>query len=97
MLEDFEESAMLKERFAEQRKPVLVSGRIGETIGSLHVETPPSWKIILDSGCGPAIGLQPDCGHPLYPLRCVAPAPQRRGLRARGAEFLPAKLSCRRM
>lgn len=64
MLHDFDESATLKERFAERGMPVLMSGRIGETIEFFYVDTEPSLKIILESGSGHAIELTPDYVYP---------------------------------
>lgn len=64
MLHDVEESALLKERFAGEGIPVLMSGRIGETIEYFYVDTEPSLKIVLESGSGHAIELQPDYVYP---------------------------------
>jgi hypothetical protein len=64
MLHDFEESTRLRERFSERDTPVLMSGRIGETIEFFYLDTEPSLKIILESGSGHAIELTPDYVYP---------------------------------
>lgn len=64
MLHDTDESDELKQGFAAQGMPVLMSGRIGETIEFFYVDTEPSLKIILESGSGHAIDLQPDYVYP---------------------------------
>ena len=64
MLHDFDESTALKQRFAERGTPVLMSGRIGETIEFFYLDTEPSLKIILESGSGHAIELTPDYVYP---------------------------------
>jgi methylmalonyl-CoA/ethylmalonyl-CoA epimerase len=64
MLHDFEESNELRRRFAEQGSEVLMSGRIGETIEFFYLDTEPSLKIIIESGSGHAIELQPDYVYP---------------------------------
>lgn len=64
MLHDIDESTALKERFAEQGMRVLMSGQIGETIEFFYVDTEPSLKIIVESGSGHAIELQPDYVYP---------------------------------
>ena len=47
MLHDFEESTELKRRFAEIGSPVLMGGRIGETIEFFYLDTDPTLKIII--------------------------------------------------
>ena len=64
MLHDFDESAVLKRRFAEAGASVLMAGRIGETIEFFYLDTMPSLKIILESGSGHAIDLVPDYVYP---------------------------------
>jgi methylmalonyl-CoA/ethylmalonyl-CoA epimerase len=64
MLHDFEESTDLKKRFAEVDAPVLMGGRIGETIEFYYLDTQPALKIILESGSGHAIDLVPDYVYP---------------------------------
>jgi hypothetical protein len=64
MLHDFEESNLLKERFAQKGMPILMSGRIGETIEFFYIDTEPALKIILESGSGHAIELVPDHVYP---------------------------------
>jgi hypothetical protein len=64
MLHDFDESTELKKRFAEVGAPVLMGGRIGETIEFYYLDTEPSLKIILESGSGHAIDLVPDYVYP---------------------------------
>ncbi len=64
MLHDLEESTVLKERFAEGGMPILMSGRIGETIEFFYVDTEPSLKLIIESGSGHAIELTPDYVYP---------------------------------
>ena len=64
MLRSVEESTKLKRRFAEIGAPVLMAGRIGETIEYFYVDTEPSLKIILESGSGHAIDLMPDYVYP---------------------------------
>jgi hypothetical protein len=64
MLHDADESASLKSRFAEIGASVLMGGRIGETIEYFYLDTEPSLKIILESGSGHAIDLQPDYVYP---------------------------------
>jgi methylmalonyl-CoA/ethylmalonyl-CoA epimerase len=64
MLQDFDESTMLKRRFEEVGAPVLMSGRIGETIEYFYLDTEPSLKFILESGSGHAIDLVPDYTYP---------------------------------
>jgi methylmalonyl-CoA/ethylmalonyl-CoA epimerase len=64
MLHDFDESTLLKERLAGQDIPVMMSGRIGETIEFFYIDTEPSLKIILESGSGHAIELTPDYVYP---------------------------------
>lgn len=60
MLHGFDESAELKKRFDQAGAPVLMGGRIGETIEFYYLDTEPSLKIILESGSGHAIDLVPD-------------------------------------
>lgn len=64
MLHDFDESTELKKRFAAIGSPVLMGGRIGETIEFFYLDTEPSLKIILESGSGHAIDLVPDYMYP---------------------------------
>jgi methylmalonyl-CoA/ethylmalonyl-CoA epimerase len=64
MLHDFDESTELKRRFGEVGAPVLMGGRIGETIEFYYLDTEPSLKIILESGSGHAIDLVPDYTYP---------------------------------
>ena len=64
MLHDFDESTELKRRFDEVGAPVLMGGRIGETIEFYYLDTEPSLKIILESGSGHAIDLVPDYTYP---------------------------------
>ncbi len=64
MLHDFDESTELKKRFAGIGSPVLMGGRIGETIEFFYLDTEPSLKIILESGSGHAIDLVPDYTYP---------------------------------
>jgi len=64
MLHDFAESARLRERFAEVDAPVVMGGRIGETIEFYYLDTEPSLKIIIESGSGHAIELVPDFTYP---------------------------------
>jgi catechol 2,3-dioxygenase-like lactoylglutathione lyase family enzyme len=64
MLHDFDESTELKRRFAEIGSPVLMGGRIGETIEFFYLDTEPSLKIIIESGSGHAIDLVPDYVYP---------------------------------
>ncbi len=64
MLHDFDESTMLKEKFAEVGADVLMGGRIGEAIEFYYLDTEPSLKIILESGSGHAIDLVPDYVYP---------------------------------
>jgi methylmalonyl-CoA/ethylmalonyl-CoA epimerase len=64
MLHDFDESTELKKRFAAVGAPVLMGGRIGETIEFYYLDTEPSLKIILESGSGHAIDLVPDYVYP---------------------------------
>jgi methylmalonyl-CoA/ethylmalonyl-CoA epimerase len=64
MLHDFDESAKLKRSFAEAGAPVLMGGRIGETIEFYYLDTEPSLKIIIESGSGHAIDLVPDYTYP---------------------------------
>jgi hypothetical protein len=64
MLHDFEESTALKERFAEEDMPILMSGRFGETIEFFYVDTEPSLKLIIESGSGHAIEQAPDYVYP---------------------------------
>jgi hypothetical protein len=60
----FEEGTELKERFTEIGAPVLMGGRIGETIEFYYLDTQPSLKIILESGSGHAIDLVPEYTYP---------------------------------
>jgi hypothetical protein len=64
MLHDFDESTELKRRFGKVGAPVLMGGRIGETIEFYYLDTEPSLKIILESGSGHAIDLVPDYTYP---------------------------------
>jgi hypothetical protein len=64
MLHDFDESTELKRGFGEVGAPVLMGGRIGETIEFYYLDTEPSLKIILESGSGHAIDLVPDYTYP---------------------------------
>jgi hypothetical protein len=64
MLHDFDESTELKKKFDEIGSPVLMGGRIGETIEFFYLDTEPSLKIILESGSGHAIDLVPDYTYP---------------------------------
>jgi methylmalonyl-CoA/ethylmalonyl-CoA epimerase len=64
MLHDFDESTELKRRFGVVGAPVLMGGRIGETIEFYYLDTEPSLKIILESGSGHAIDLVPDYTYP---------------------------------
>jgi len=64
MLHDLDESRELRQRFGEQGSSVLMSGRIGETIEFFYLDTEPSLKIIIESGSGHAIELQPDYVYP---------------------------------
>ena len=64
MLHDIDESVALKARFAQVGASVLMGGRIGETIEFFYLDTEPSLKIILESGSGHAIDLQPDYVYP---------------------------------
>jgi methylmalonyl-CoA/ethylmalonyl-CoA epimerase len=64
MLHDFEESTRLKQSFAQAGSPVLMGGRIGETIEFFYLDTEPALKIILESGSGHAIDLIPDYVYP---------------------------------
>jgi methylmalonyl-CoA/ethylmalonyl-CoA epimerase len=64
MLKDPEESTLLKERFDASGAPVLMGGRIGETIEFYYLDTEPSLKIIIESGSGHAIDLVPDYVYP---------------------------------
>jgi len=64
MLHDFDESTELKQRFAGIGSPVLMGGRIGDTIEFFYLDTEPSLKIILESGSGHAIDLVPDYVYP---------------------------------
>ena len=64
MLHDFEESTRLKETFAKAGAPVLMGGRIGDTIEFFYLDTEPSLKVILESGSGHAIDLVPDYVYP---------------------------------
>jgi hypothetical protein len=64
MLHDLDESTELKKRFAEQGAPVLMGGRIGDSIEFFYLDTEPSLKIILESGSGHAIDLVPDEIYP---------------------------------
>jgi methylmalonyl-CoA/ethylmalonyl-CoA epimerase len=64
MLHDLDESTELKKKFAEVGSPVLMGGRIGETIEYFYLDTEPSLKIIIESGSGHAIDLVPDYVYP---------------------------------
>jgi len=64
MLHDFAESTEFKRRFEQFGAPILMSGRIGETIEFYYLDTEPSLKIILESGSGHAIDLVPDEVYP---------------------------------
>jgi catechol 2,3-dioxygenase-like lactoylglutathione lyase family enzyme len=64
MLHDLEESNELKRRFADEGMPVLMSGRVGDTIEFFYLDTEPSLKIIIESGSGHAIELTPDYVYP---------------------------------
>jgi methylmalonyl-CoA/ethylmalonyl-CoA epimerase len=64
MLHDFEESTQLKNRFDEVGAPVLMGGRIGETIEFYYLDTEPALKLIIESGSGHAIDLVPDYVYP---------------------------------
>lgn len=64
MLHNFDESTELQRRFVEMGYPVLMGGRIGETIEFFYLDTQPSLKIILESGSGHAIDLVPDYVYP---------------------------------
>ena len=64
MLHDLDESTELKRRFGDIGAPVLMGGRIGETIEFYYLDTEPSLKIILESGSGHAIDLVPDYTYP---------------------------------
>lgn len=64
MLHDVEESTQLKDRFDDVGAPVLMGGRIGETIEFYYLDTEPSLKIMIESGSGHAIELVPDRVYP---------------------------------
>jgi methylmalonyl-CoA/ethylmalonyl-CoA epimerase len=64
MLHDFDESAELRRKFAEQGMPVIMGGRIGDTIEFYYLDTEPSLKLILESGSGHAIDLVPSYTYP---------------------------------
>jgi methylmalonyl-CoA/ethylmalonyl-CoA epimerase len=64
MLHDFDESAQLKQNFAQIGSRVVMAGRIGETIEFYYLDTEPSLKIVLESGSGHAIDLVPDYVYP---------------------------------
>jgi len=63
MLHDPAEAVRLKEGLAELGAPLLMGGRVGET-EFFYLDTEPSLKIIIESGTGHAIDLEPDYVYP---------------------------------
>jgi catechol 2,3-dioxygenase-like lactoylglutathione lyase family enzyme len=64
MLRDVDESTGLKSRFASVGAPVLMGGRIGDSIEFFYLDNEPSLKIIVESASGHAIDLVPDEIYP---------------------------------
>jgi methylmalonyl-CoA/ethylmalonyl-CoA epimerase len=64
MLHSFEESTQLKERFRKLGAEVLMGGRIDDTIEFYYLDTEPALKVIMESGSGHAIELEPDYVYP---------------------------------
>jgi catechol 2,3-dioxygenase-like lactoylglutathione lyase family enzyme len=58
------ESDATKQRFEEMGAPVLMEGRIGETIHFYYLDTEPLLKVILESGTGHAVDLRPSRVYP---------------------------------
>jgi catechol 2,3-dioxygenase-like lactoylglutathione lyase family enzyme len=58
------ESEATKRRFDEMGAPVLMEGRIGETIHFYYLDTEPLLKVILESGTGHAVELMPSRVYP---------------------------------
>lgn len=64
MKHSFEESERFKQEMARRRIRVLMRGRIGDTIEFYYLDTAPVLKIILESGSGHAIALEPTRVYP---------------------------------
>lgn len=59
-----EASDQMKERFAAAGAAPLMGGRIGETIEFYYLDTGPLLKVIVESGTGHAVELQPAYVYP---------------------------------
>lgn len=59
-----EESDAVKQRFAGMGAGVLMGGRIGESIEYFYLDTEPLLKVIIESGSGHAVDLQPTSTYP---------------------------------
>jgi methylmalonyl-CoA/ethylmalonyl-CoA epimerase len=64
MAHSAEESDSIKERFGAMGAPVMMGGRIGETIEFYYLDTEPMLKIIIESGSGHAVDLKPTYLYP---------------------------------
>lgn len=58
------ESDEIKARFAALGAGVLMGGRVGESIEFYYLDTEPMLKVIIESGSGHAIDLQPAYTYP---------------------------------
>jgi methylmalonyl-CoA/ethylmalonyl-CoA epimerase len=59
-----EESNAIKARFAAMGADVLMGGRIGESIEFYYLDTEPLLKVIIESGSGHAVDLNPAYTYP---------------------------------
>ena|SRR5688572_11058912 len=59
-----EESDAIKTRFGAMGAPVMMGGRIGETIEFYYLDTEPMLKVIIESGSGHAVDLKPSYVYP---------------------------------
>jgi hypothetical protein len=59
-----EESDAIKARFAAMGAGVMMGGRIGESIEFFYLDTEPILKVIIESGSGHAVDLQPAYTYP---------------------------------
>lgn len=64
MAHSADESDAIKQQFGAMGAPVMMGGRIGETIEFYYLDTEPMLKIILESGSGHAVDLKPTYTYP---------------------------------
>lgn len=64
MAHSHEESEAIKQRFAAMGAGVMMGGRIGESIEYYYLDTEPLLKVIIESGSGHAVDIEPAYTYP---------------------------------